>query len=153
MAEKSAAATKLLRAARAAARRAYAPYSKFRVGAAVRAGSRVFTGANVENASYGLSICAERVALFAAAAAGYRRVDAVAVSCIDARKDANDAALMPCGACRQVMAEFGAAAMPVHVDGVGQFSLAELLPEPFALRPRRPRQSRNSGARPKATRP
>jgi cytidine deaminase len=150
MAEKSAAATRLLRAARAAARRAYAPYSKFRVGAAVRAGGRVFIGANVENASYGLSICAERAALFAAAAAGYRRVDAVAVSCIDAKKDGNESALMPCGACRQVMAEFGTAAMPVHVDGLGQFALAELLPKPFALRAR---QSRNSGVRPKATRP
>jgi cytidine deaminase len=123
----------LLVRARAAAAGAYADYSKFRVGAAVRAGGRLYTGCNVENASYGLAICAERVAIFAAVAAGARRIDAVAVACIDAAPGAPSSGLMPCGACRQVMAEFGTADLSVHVDGAGGFRLAELLPHAFTL--------------------
>jgi cytidine deaminase len=93
---------RLTRAARAAARQAYAPYSKFRVGAAVLAGSgRIYTGANVENASYGLSNCAERTAIFAAVAAGERRLVAVAVHTPTGKPTP------PCGACRQVINEFG----------------------------------------------
>ena len=95
-------AAALAGAARRARRDAYAPYSRYQVGAAVRtADGAVFTGANVENASYGLSMCAERVAIFAAAAAGHRRIPVVAV----ATAGRNPAS--PCGACRQVMAEFG----------------------------------------------
>lgn len=81
---------------------AYAPYSGFAVGAAVLASDgRVFTGCNVENLSFGLSICAERNALFQAVAAGVRTISALAVVA-DSRKPVS-----PCGACRQVMAEFG----------------------------------------------
>jgi cytidine deaminase len=123
----------LLGLAREAALKAYAPYSNFRVGAAVRAGGAVFVGCNVENASYGLAICAERNAIFQAVAAGHTRIEAVAVSCIDAAVGAGARSLMPCGACRQVMVEFGAAAMPVHIDGVGTLSLDDLLPRAFAL--------------------
>ena len=113
--------------------RAHAPYSRFRVGAAVLAGGRIFCGCNVENASYGLAICAERNAIFAAVAAGATRLEAVAVSCIDVPEGAPASQLMPCGACRQVMAEFAGADLPVHVDRVGTTSLSALLPDAFRL--------------------
>ncbi|MBV9580652.1 MAG: cytidine deaminase, partial [Chloroflexi bacterium] len=89
--------------AREAALRAYAPYSHFRVGAALEdADGGLYVGCNVENASYGLSICAERNAIFGAIAAGGRRpFRAIAVSCVDAP----DNGCSPCGACRQVIAE------------------------------------------------
>jgi cytidine deaminase len=99
---------RLVAAARRAAQVAYAPYSKFRVGAAVLAGSgKIFTGANVENASYGLSNCAERTAVFTAVAAGERKIVAVAVY-TPTRKPT-----LPCGACRQVIHEFGPKAVIV----------------------------------------
>jgi len=130
----------LLEAARQAARAAHAPYSKFRVGAAVRAGGAVFSGCNIvfsgcniENASYGLTICSERVAIFAAIAAGHRRIDALALACIDAGDGVEPGAKMPCGACRQVLAEFADPAAPVHVDGAGTLALRELLPHAFRL--------------------
>jgi cytidine deaminase len=124
----------LLEAARAASRGAYCPYSNFHVGAAVRAGGRTFTGANVENASYGLTICAERTAAFAAVLAGAGRIEAVAVACVDAPEGADPALLMPCGACRQVLAEFADPEIPVVVDRVGTYRLADLLPLAFRLR-------------------
>ena len=120
-------------AARSAAERAYAPYSRFRVGAAVVAGGQTFVGCNVENVSYGLAICAERVALFAAVAAGHRRVERLAVACPDAAPELGSEGRMPCGACRQVMAELMAPDAEIMVDGVGTFSLAELLPRAFRL--------------------
>jgi cytidine deaminase len=93
---------KLEKAARTAAKASYSPYSKFRVGAAVLAGSgKIYTGTNVENASYGLCNCAERTAIFTAAAAGERAVKAVAVY------TPTRTATTPCGACRQVINEFG----------------------------------------------
>ncbi len=89
----------LVSAARAAREKAYAPYSRYQVGAAVQTvEGRVFTGCNIENASYGLSICAERTAIFAAVAAGAREITAVALVTADGGT--------PCGACRQVLAEF-----------------------------------------------
>jgi cytidine deaminase len=124
----------LLAAARVASQAAYCPYSRFRVGAAVLAGGRIFTGANVENASYGLTLCAERNAAVAAVLAGAGRIEAVAVSCIDAPEGSEVALRMPCGACRQVLAEFAGSQAPVVVDGVGTFTLAELLPNAFRLR-------------------
>lgn len=96
--------TKLKRAAKAAAAKAYAPYSGFRVGAAIWTDRGMFTGANIENASYGLTNCAERTAIFAAAAAGARRLECVVVYTPTPRATA------PCGACRQVIFEFGATA-------------------------------------------
>lgn len=123
----------LLEAARRAAESAYVPYSHFRVGAAVLAGGTVFTGCNVENASYGLTICAERNAIFAAVAAGHRRIESIALSCVDAMADASAGSLMPCGACRQVMAEFGPPDLHVTIDRVGTVLLDALLPNAFRL--------------------
>src|SRR5262249_48970223 len=115
--------TILLDRARAAALSAYSPYSKFRVGAAVIDGEgTIFTGCNIESASYGLTVCAERVALFSAIAAGKRDFEHVAVTCLDA--PAGPPALrMPCGACRQVMAELLSPGAEVFVDGVGVFTI------------------------------
>jgi cytidine deaminase len=118
--------------AREVAGRAYAPYSRFRVGAAVcDADGTLFVGCNVENASYGLTICAERAAIFAAVAAGARRpLRSLALTCLDAPEADG---CMPCGACRQVMAEHLAPDAAVIVDGVGEFSIAQLLPHQFTL--------------------
>jgi cytidine deaminase len=124
----------LLAMARAAARAAYCPYSAFHVGAAVLAGGRIVAGCNVENASYGLTICAERNAIFAAVAGGATRIDAVAVCCADAPAGAPASLRVPCGACRQVLAEFGGPDLPVIIDGVGLVALKELLPNAFVLR-------------------
>jgi cytidine deaminase len=119
----------LERAARRAARHAYAPYSEFRVGAAVLAASgKVYAGCNVENASYGLSNCAERTAVFNAIAAGERKVCAVVVY------TPTPAPTAPCGACRQVIYEFGPTARIVSVcDGAGRIdtTTAGLLPDAF----------------------
>ena len=123
----------LLTRAREAANRAHCPYSNFHVGAAVRCDDgSVIDGCNVENASYGLSIFAERVALFTAISQGKRPIE-LAVSCIDAQTDAAPGARMPCGACRQVMQELMPSTANVSIDGVGTQPLQQLLPAPFAL--------------------
>ena len=122
----------LLAEARAAAGRAHCPYSRFRVGAVAVAGGRRFAGCNVENASYGLTVCAERVAIWSAVAAGHARIGHLAVACVDAPTGAAPATRMPCGACRQVMAELLEPGAAVDVDGVGRFTVAELLPGAFA---------------------
>lgn len=98
----------LLEAARRVRAHAYAPYSHYAVGAAVRGASgRVYAGANVENASYGLALCAERSAVAAAVAAGEETITACAVVTSTSPPAA------PCGMCRQVLAEFGADSLPV----------------------------------------
>jgi cytidine deaminase len=119
----------LVAAAREARGRAYAPYSGFQVGAALLAeDGRVVPGANIENASYGLSMCAERTAVFHAAAEGVRRLVAVAVVA------SNDEPTWPCGACRQVLNEFGPE-MVVIAEGLGgtrrELRLPDLLPNAF----------------------
>ena len=123
----------LLTLARQAAAGAYCPYSRFHVGAALIADGRLFLGCNVENASYGLTVCAERVAIFAAVAAGCRHLEVLAVTCPDAPKNSPPGGRMPCGACRQVMAEFARPEFLVLIDGVGEVPLRELLPQPFTL--------------------
>jgi cytidine deaminase len=127
----------LIAAARNVRLNAYAPYSTFLVGASVLTeNGEVFTGVNVENASYGLTICAERAAIFAAATAGARKIRAVAVV-TDARKPS-----APCGACRQVAWEFavrdyvGSPGLPIFlaVASTGEIEtvlLQDLLPNPF----------------------
>lgn len=116
----------LIAEARRAREQAYAPYSHFAVGAALRTkDGRVFTGCNVENLSYGLTICAERAAVCAAVAAGEREFEALAVVA-DSKEP-----VTPCGACRQVLAEFSTT-LPVcsaNLEGaVYESSIAELLP-------------------------
>lgn len=111
---------------------AYAPYSHFHVGAAVLTSSGdVFTGCNVENASYGLTICGERAAICAAVAAGQKEIVAVAV--------VTSGGASPCGACRQVLSEFGPAMDVVLIDAddptrVRNTTLVRLLPEQFGGR-------------------
>lgn len=124
-------ADELVAAAREVALRAYVPYSHFRVGAAVLdSAGHIHTGCNVENASYGLTICAERNAIFAAITAGAARpLKTLALACLDAQSGG----CMPCGACRQVIAEHLAPEATIIVDRVGTFSVAELLPHAFQL--------------------
>lgn len=123
----------LLERARFAARSAYCPYSHFAVGAAVESELGVTTGVNIENASYGLAVCAERVALWSAIAQGAKRFQRLAVSCINAHPDDPPGSRMPCGACRQVMAEFLDADCLILIDGVGARRVADLLPDAFLL--------------------
>jgi cytidine deaminase len=120
----------LVRAARRAAERAYAPYSGFRVGAAVvdAAGVR-YTGANVENSAYGSTVCAEANAIAHAVASGARELATVAVACIDA-----DEPGYPCGNCLQMMVEFGVETVIVDgPDGPVEHTLGELIPYGFRL--------------------
>lgn len=116
-------------AASKAVAEAYCPYSEFPVGAAVLAEDGVvFSGCNIENASYGLTICAERVALFNAVRSGARRIKAVAVF------TPTDQPHTPCGACRQALREFGAEAdvfCYCNADRFIRCNMAELLPRPF----------------------
>ena len=118
----------LVAAARGAMANAYAPYSRFHVGAAIEtADGRVFAGCNVESASYGLTVCAERMAIGAAVAAGARTLRRVVVT-----SDA-DPPVAPCGACRQLLAEFGLDTEVLAVGPAGErrWTLRDLLPDAF----------------------
>ena len=126
----------LIKAAVAAAANAYAPYSKFRVGAAVRtATGTLYQGSNVENASYGLCTCAERVALASAYAAGERNIVAIAVACVDAPKDSPLTLRVPCGACRQWIQELAANAEIAILGEEQTFVIEDFLPMAFTLNP------------------
>jgi cytidine deaminase len=126
--------SQLMDVARDYATRAYVPYSEFPVGAAVLTGDgSIVGGVNIENASFGLTVCGERVAIFTAAASGHRDIRAVAVSAPKA------AGTTPCGACRQVMNEFKPANGDLivildDIDGPRQVPLRALLPESFGPR-------------------
>jgi cytidine deaminase len=119
----------LVNAARAARENAHAPFSEFKVGAAVRAKSgKVYTGCNVENSTYGLTICAERVAIFKAVSEGEREFEAIAV-CTD-----TEVLTPPCGACRQIIWEF-CGDVPVILSNLGgqteTHQMSALFPRPF----------------------
>lgn len=129
--------SRLLEAAREVRKRAYAPYSRLRVGAALlTAKGAIFIGANVENASYGLTLCAERAAVAAAVAAEGPDLEIVALAAVGPPQ----AACPPCGACRQVIQEFGAEARIIFQgpDGPRELGLEELLPEAFHIPPEEP---------------
>ncbi|HEY5540432.1 MAG TPA: cytidine deaminase [Coriobacteriia bacterium] len=118
----------LLAFAREVQEKAYAPYSGFRVGAAIYADGEIFQGVNVENAAYGATACAERSALTAAVTAGCRDITAIAIV------GDSESPTIPCGCCRQMLAEFNPelrVIMGGSTDEVLVRSLDELLPEPF----------------------
>lgn len=124
----------LVAAARAAAENSYSPYSKFRVGAVVVADDgRTYTGANIENAAYPSSNCGEATAIHSAVADGVRKIDTIAVACIDA---ADVQGAYPCGRCRQIMAEFDVDRVIVagrEGSEIREHTLDELLPNRFTL--------------------
>jgi len=124
----------LIAAAQAAMRNAYAPYSQFPVGAALLARSgKVYRGVNVENASFGVTVCAERAALFTAITAGERAFEAIAVVA------ETEGPVRPCGACRQALAEFGTDLRVVMGNTAGEISvstLSVLLPAGFRFKRR-----------------
>ena len=119
----------LILAARKASERAYAPYSNIKVGAALLTDIGVFTAANVENSSYSLTMCAERIAFFKAVNNGARKFLAIAIH-------SPDVFPIPCGACLQVMAEFCDDDFAIIVDGKGmseEYTLKQLLPKRFSI--------------------
>jgi cytidine deaminase len=131
-ATKGAPSTRLAAAAKAARERAYAPYSKFKVGAAILADDgKIYSGANVENAAYPNGVCAETSAISAMVLGGGKRIREIAV--IGGGKNL----VTPCGGCRQRIAEFATADTPVHICGPqgprATFTIGELLPESFGM--------------------
>lgn len=120
----------LIQAAKQAQKNAYAPYSRFKVGAALlTTDNKITLGCNIENASYGLTVCAERVAIFKAVSEGYKKFKAIAVVTSDCS--------YPCGACLQVMAEFCPEITIIISNGKGKttiLKLKQLLTKPFGLK-------------------
>ncbi len=131
--QKKTALDELLRAAKQAARKSYSPYSRFRVGAALElSNGEIVTGTNVENASYGLTICAERSALVRAVSQFGPKIRIVAVAVTNLNRMPSP----PCGACRQMLAEFAEPEAPVvfpAADGLKTMAFSELLPAGFGM--------------------
>tara|TARA_Y100000768_G_scaffold54534_1_gene36132 strand:- start:268 stop:657 length:390 start_codon:yes stop_codon:yes gene_type:complete len=121
---------KLAELARETAKKAYAPYSNFRVGAALITDSgNIYTGCNIENASYPATVCGEDVAIFKAISEGETKINTIAVACIDAE---NDTAIFPCGISRQRMSEFNTEnVIVVHNDEIKKYKFEEVLPFDF----------------------
>ena len=121
---------KLADLAKDTAQKAYAPYSNFRVGAALITDSgNIYTGCNIENASYPATVCGEDVAIFKAISEGETKIDTIAVACIDAE---NDTAIFPCGISRQRMSEFNTEnVIVVHNDEIKKYKFEGVLPFDF----------------------
>lgn len=121
--------SELIQKAYEAMEKAYAPYSKFKVGAALIADGQVYTGCNVENASYGAAICAERSAISNAVSCGSTNIEKIAI--VSSKHDY----AMPCGICRQVMSEFmkNGTIIVTNDKEIKAFKLSELLPESFSI--------------------
>lgn len=120
----------LLQAARRAREQSYSPYSRYKVGAAILSSDgRIFSGTNVENASFGLTVCAERIAIFKGVSEGVRQLKAIAVVSTGSAK------AYPCGACRQVIQEFGESSLVIveRKGRVQKVPLTDLLPHPFTF--------------------
>lgn len=124
---------RLCKAACDAALKSYSPYSNFRVGASVLGERSIYVGANVENASYGLAICAERTALAAAIFNGENNIRAIAIACIDANPESGLDEKLPCGACRQWMVELAPNATIIICGEDVSLSVDALIPMPFRL--------------------
>lgn len=122
----------LVREALEARKQAYVPYSGFQVGAAIRTGGKVYRGCNVENASYGLTNCAERTAVFKAVSEGHRKIEAIAVVAD------TEGPVSPCGACRQVLAEFCDSDTKIYLSNLHgnteEWTMAQLLPGAFTAK-------------------
>jgi len=129
---------KLLQAAKEATLLSYSPYSKFRVGAAVYANGKIFHGANIENGSSNLGICAERVAMAHARMFSATNIEGIAIYCIDAGKDSKGNYLkkqtLPCGACLQWLAELAPDAWIITNGSRSVHTVSDLLPMPFTSR-------------------
>ena len=121
---------KLAKLAIEAGKKAYAPYSNFRVGAALVTDSgNIYTGCNIENAAYPATVCGEDVAIFKAISEGETKIDTIAVACIDAE---SDTALFPCGVSRQRLSEFNTeSVIVVDKKGYKKYSFSEILPYDF----------------------
>ena len=121
---------KLAKLAAEAGKKAYAPYSNFRVGAALVTDSgNIYTGCNIENAAYPATVCGEDVAVFKAISEGETKIDTIAVACIDAK---SDTALFPCGVSRQRLSEFNTeSVIVVDKKGYKKYSFSEILPFDF----------------------
>lgn len=126
---------KLCKLAVDAAKNSYSPYSGFKVGAALLCeNGEIFTGTNIENSSYSATICAERVAIFSAVNGGNRTFSAIAIA--GGRDKVGIEKCFPCGACRQVMAEFCNKDFKIWLvseEGIGEYTLSDLLPNSFSL--------------------
>ena len=123
----------LLQAANRAALAAYSPYSRFRVGAALIGDLGIDVGCNVENASYGLTLCAERNALSTAVARANSNIRGIAIACVDAAEGTGLSELVPCGACRQWLQELAPHAEILILGTQRVFRIEDFLPNPFVL--------------------
>lgn len=127
--------SRLSQAAKEVASCAYAPYSNFRVGAAILGQNRIYIGTNIENASYGLTLCAERAAFANAITLGEKNFRAIAIACLDVSTEVSLSQLTPCGACRQWIAELAPNIEIIIVGFEKSLTIEDLLPYAFKFNP------------------